>query len=101
MKSSDAGIHSAAMGGIWQVAVLGFGGVRVCGGQLRIHPAIPDEWDSLSFRVVWMGSGLRIRVLRDQVEITNEGDAVSVVLYGEEVTIGKGETLARSTANCR
>ena len=39
MKSSDAGIHSAAMGGIWQVAVLGFGGVRVCGGQLRIHPA--------------------------------------------------------------
>lgn len=97
MKSSDAGIHSAAMGGIWQVAVLGFGGVRVCGDQLRIHPSLPEEWSNLSFRVVWRGSGLRIHVTHNEVQIINEGETTTVVLYGEEVAIGAGETLKRST----
>ena len=29
MKSSDEGIHSASIGGIWAVYVFGFGGVMI------------------------------------------------------------------------
>ncbi len=34
MKSSDAGIHSANMGGVWQDVVMGFGGIRIRDGHL-------------------------------------------------------------------
>ena len=33
--SSDAGIHAASCGGLWQCVVYGFGGVRMLGGKLR------------------------------------------------------------------
>lgn len=93
MRSSDAGIHSAAMGGIWQVAVLGFGGVRVCGGELHLHPALPKAWHRLAFRIVWQGSELAITAEQGKVRVENRGRAVSVVLYGENRTVGAGETL--------
>ena len=35
MTTSDAGIHAASMGGIWQCVVYGFGGVRIVGDKLR------------------------------------------------------------------
>lgn len=87
MSSSDAGIHSAAMGGIWQVAVLGFGGIRIADGKLRIHPALPEAWKRLKFRVVWQGSPLWVTVTGDEVEIVNEGAAVEVELLGERTVV--------------
>ena len=41
MKTSDHGIHAASLGGLWQIVVNGFGGVRMVGGNLRIHPQPP------------------------------------------------------------
>ena len=87
MRSSDAGIHSASMGGIWQVAVLGFGGIRVAGGKLRIHPSLPEAWKSLRFRVVWQGSPLWIIVTGDAVEVDNQGAPVTVELLGETTVV--------------
>lgn len=95
MKSSDAGIHSAAMGGIWQAAVLGFGGVRIVGTQLRINPHLPKEWDRLKFRIVWQKSPLEVEVTRDAVKIENSGEGVTVVLLGEEVSIEKGNAIEK------
>ena len=43
MKSSDAGIHSANMGGVWQDVVMGFGGIRIRDGHLRIAPNCPKH----------------------------------------------------------
>ena len=95
MRSSDAGIHSASMGGIWQVAVLGFGGVRIAGGKLRIHPALPQEWERLEFRIVWKHSPLDIVITGEDVTITNRGAQVSVELLGETVELAAGETIGR------
>lgn len=38
MKTSDHGIHAASLGGLWQIVVNGFGGLRMVGGNLRISP---------------------------------------------------------------
>lgn len=95
MKSSDAGIHSAAMGGIWQVAVLGFGGIRIADGKLRIHPSMPDAWDSLQFRVVWQGAPLFICVTKEEVSVENKGCEVTVTLLGKETVIGAGKKCVR------
>ena len=49
--SSDGGVHSASLGGIWQCCVLGFGGVRRYGKELRIQPNLPKKWKSISFNI--------------------------------------------------
>jgi len=43
MNSSDQGVHAASLGGIWQIIVCGFGGLRMVGGKLRINPKLPPQ----------------------------------------------------------
>ena len=49
MKSSDEGIHSASIGGIWAVFVFGFGGTNIDDKGLNINPCLPVNWDFLEF----------------------------------------------------
>lgn len=72
MKTSDHGIHAASLGGIWQIVVCGFGGVRLVGGHLRIHPRLPQEIEKIQFRIHWQGERLRVCVTRDELLIENE-----------------------------
>ena len=57
-------------------------------GKIRISPALPDEWESLSYTIMWKGQRLRVDAARDSVAITNETgrDAVSVEVWGSEYT---------------
>ncbi len=67
MKSSDHGIHAASIGGMWQCVVYGFGGLRMLGGELRLNPNLPKQWNHLSFPIYWQGERLDIEVKCDQV----------------------------------
>ncbi|MFH1513178.1 MAG: glycosyl hydrolase family 65 protein [Bacillota bacterium] len=85
LPQSQDGIHSASMGGIWQCVVYGFGGVRITGDLLRIDPRLPENWASLSFRIVWRGQPLIVHADRAGVRVENMGIAsVSVTICGEE-----------------
>lgn len=55
MGSSSKGDHMAAMGGIWNVVVQGFGGARITESGLQIQPHIPEQWDSLEYQIMWHG----------------------------------------------
>ncbi|CAM4077498.1 glycoside hydrolase family 65 protein [Listeria booriae] len=88
MKSSDAGIHSASIGGIWQVVVNGFGGVRMLDGKLFLHPHLPEKWTALSFPIYWKGSRLLIHVTQTATEISNTSNQdVVLTLNGKEISI--------------
>lgn len=80
MTSSDAGIHAASFGGIWQGVVYGFGGVRMLGGKLRIDPYLPEEWTRLQYTIIWQGQNLQVEVTRDMVTVTNLTGTASVEL---------------------
>ncbi|OGX79590.1 trehalase [Exiguobacterium sp. SH31] len=87
MKTSDAGIHAASLGGIWQAVVNGFGGVRMTGGKLRISPMLPKAWTSLTFSIDWQGETLDVKATQEKVTITRRqptDDAVTIEVYGEE-----------------
>ena len=71
MKTSDAGIHTASIGGIWQATVLGFGGVRMADGKLRINPKLPDTWNRLHFYIYWHGQKLSIDIDKQRLHIKN------------------------------
>lgn len=93
MKSSNAGIHSASVGGIWQAAVMGFGGVRAVRGQLKINPNLPNEWHEFRFRIIWRNSPLLITITKKEITIMNQGKAVTVLVGKKELTIGEGATI--------
>lgn len=71
MDSSNAGIHAASFGGVWECIVYGFGGVRMLGGKLRINPSLPDSWTKLSYTIIWKGQKLFVEVTRDFVQVEN------------------------------
>lgn len=71
MGSSNAGIHAASFGGVWECVVYGFGGVRMLGGNLRINPSLPDEWEKLSYTIIWKGQKLAVDVTKVGVRVRN------------------------------
>ena len=94
MRTSDAGIHTASMGGIWQCAVYGFGGVRVAGENLHITPKLPSAWQSLSFPLIWRGQHLQVSVTRETVTVHNSGKQdISITVNGTGVQIHAEETV--------
>lgn len=68
--SSNGGVHAASLGGMWQCCVLGFGGVRRYGDELRIQPHLPEEWKSVSFEISWHGQ--RLHITADHTDLTVE-----------------------------
>ena len=89
MKSSDEGIHSASIGGIWAVYVFGFGGVMIDKKGLSINPCLPKGWDFLEFPLVYKGTSLRVRVERNNdVSIQKiDGNSVEIYVKGEKLLI--------------
>ena len=89
MKSSDDGIHSASIGGIWAAFVFGFGGANIEGKGLSINPCLPAGWDFLEFPLVYQGTRLRVRVEKDnQVSVKKlQGKSVEIYIKGEKQLI--------------
>lgn len=71
MWSSIEGVHSASLGGIWQCSVMGFGGVRRYGEELRIQPNLPDEWESVEYAINWKGQRLEVKVNHETLTVAN------------------------------
>lgn len=94
-KSSDAGVHAASLGGIWQCCVLGFGGVRRYGDALRIQPNLPEKWNSVSFCIYWHGQRLSITATHEQLSVRNlTGTADVQFLHdGKLCSVGDGVTV--------
>ncbi|HYN67276.1 MAG TPA: glycosyl hydrolase family 65 protein, partial [Ornithinibacter sp.] len=54
------GLHVASTGGVWSALVNGFAGMRDHDGRLSFDPRLPDGWTSLTFRITWRGTRLRV-----------------------------------------
>ncbi len=72
---SDAGVHAAALGGVWQAAVNGFGGVRLADtGVLRISPRLPAPWTGMTFPLIWRGHRLLVEITRNRIAVRAEDE---------------------------
>lgn len=74
MKTSDHGIHTASLGGIWQGVVYGFGGIRIVNEQLRIEPNIHSQWTKLEYSITYQNQVIRVSINKDNFTVTNTGD---------------------------
>ncbi|WP_317913900.1 glycoside hydrolase family 65 protein [Carnobacterium maltaromaticum] len=95
MKSSDEGIHAASLGGIWQMTVFGFGGVRALNGQLRIDPNLPPNWKSVCFSIFWHQEELEVVATKTQLTVTNKtgGKAISFTCQGKAYQVKESVTI--------
>ncbi len=81
MGNAARGLHMATMGGLWQAAVMGFGGVRRHDETLVLDPHLPEEWSSLEYSVRFRGSRFHVAVRRGELDVT-VGDAAATVVVG-------------------
>lgn len=79
--ATDRGVHIAALGGTWMLAVFGFVGLSMRTDGLAINPQLPASWCSFAFSVQWRQRRLEIKI--DQVEQRLEARLVS----GEQMTL--------------
>ncbi len=90
------GIHTAACGGTYQLAVHGFGGLGFADGQVTIDPALPPGWDSLTYPVYWRGLRLRVTVQANDIEIAADSGndhPISIVVRGSSTVVTPGTTI--------
>lgn len=80
------GTHPAANGGSWNTAVFGFGGVSYTEDTLDISPSLPENWKSLSFKLLWKGVRLNISITAKNVTVTAENSDSDI-----NITVNKKE----------
>ena len=71
------GVHIAALGGVWQMAVIGFAGLSLRDDGVAIDPRMPAAWCSLGFAIQWRGRSVRFRIWQsgEAIEATLEAGA--------------------------
>ncbi|MBO5069189.1 MAG: hypothetical protein J6C37_02350, partial [Roseburia sp.] len=67
----------------------GFSGLRMLGGELRLNPALPEEWTEVQFYIYWHGQKLEIRINKMEIEVINEtkSEAVEMQIYNKKYRI--------------
>jgi alpha,alpha-trehalose phosphorylase len=97
-QNTGDGLHIASLAGAWIALVSGFGGLRVCSGELVLNPALPDGISRLCFGLRWQGMRLSVEVQPDQVIYSlRDGADASLRLRhaGEQLTVSVGEPVTR------
>ncbi|KRN98907.1 glycoside hydrolase family 65 central catalytic [Companilactobacillus kimchiensis] len=84
---SVQGLHMAACGGIWNMTIEGFGGVRITNGKLRIEPHLPATWRNLKFQINWQGSLLKVCVVNDKMSVEVVGDSIEFVNQNQDYQV--------------
>ncbi|MCI4677760.1 glycoside hydrolase family 65 protein [Rhodoblastus acidophilus] len=90
------GVHIAALGGVWLMAVFGFAGISLQNDSVAVDPKLPTDWRSLGFRLQWRGRHLKMSIdqTEQHVEATLEaGEPMMLVVSNERQELCLGKTL--------
>jgi trehalose/maltose hydrolase-like predicted phosphorylase len=95
------GVHIAALGGLWQIAVLGFAGLSLTPDGIALTPRLPASWTSLNFACQWKGRSLEVRIDRTaevaQVSIA-AGPPMTVTVGGASHALDRDRPIIVSIA---
>lgn len=92
-RNTDHGMHAAALAGAWQIAIYGFGGIRLRKGELLANPALPKRWQKMIFRLWFKDSLIEFAVSSNETKVTmlKGQKAVNMELYGNRYCLEKGK----------
>lgn len=80
-REIEEGLHITSMAGSWLSVVEGFGGMKIRDGKLHFKPMLPENWESMSFKVNFRGRVVKLSATHQGSQITVEsGDPIEVVI---------------------
>jgi kojibiose phosphorylase len=99
MGNAASGVHIATLGGLWQAAAFGFGGISFTQNGIRCDPQLPATWQVLRFPLQWRGRRIRISIRQAPLtlSITLEGGRPLSVEIGDL----RHRLRSRDTWSCR
>lgn len=71
--TSNCGLHTATMGGVWQALTYGFCGLRPRSDALAVDPHIPEHWKALELTVRFRGTRVRVRAEPERTLVWADG----------------------------
>jgi alpha,alpha-trehalose phosphorylase len=96
-ENTRDGMHIAALGATWLVAVAGFGGMRDHDEKLAFAPRLPSRLTRLAFRVGFRNRCVRVEVTQGEAryELLGQGEPLELLHHGEpfELEPGSPQTL--------
>ena len=96
--SSNEGIHSAAMGGIWQCGVCGFAGLKWEDGKLSMENHLPASWNKMEFSICWRGTQIKVTLTPGHITAAHlAGPELALELNGKEYILKEGGLVSDST----
>jgi trehalose/maltose hydrolase-like predicted phosphorylase len=99
MGNAAQGVHIATQGGMWQAAVLGFGGLSPEGEAVRLDPRLPRAWRRLAFPVSWRGTRLRVDTTPEELRLALDGPAAVAVGSASAQQLAAGRYRFRRTTD--
>jgi alpha,alpha-trehalose phosphorylase len=91
------GVHMGSAAGAWIAAVQGLGGMRHHGDSLVFKPRLPAAIRKLTFRVMFLGRLLKVRVDHRRATYSLvRGRALSFEHYGETIRVTPQRTVVRA-----
>jgi len=100
--NTGLGIHAAALGGAWQIAINGFAGVKLKENVLSVSPILPEHWPSMRFRIWFKGTFIEFSVSKEGTEVfvAKGRKGVDVEIYGQKYFLYQGQRVsAKGTGN--
>jgi trehalose/maltose hydrolase-like predicted phosphorylase len=90
------GVHMAALGGVWQAAVFGFGGLELGATRLRVNPRLPVSWRRLAFPLRWRRRQIHFEIDRERAQVRAQlecGQPLMIEICGRAQRLCRGSTV--------
>jgi len=82
------GLHITSMAGTWMSIVEGFGGMRIKNNTLHFTPQIPNEWSSYSFKIIFRGNIIKVKVHKNGASFEIDGDKpINIFVNNKPLTV--------------
>ncbi len=82
-RNTNEGLHMTSIAASWMNIVYGFGGLRSDGEFIKLNPTIPPIWESYTFKFLYEGQRIKVKVNKEEVEITNTGNKPVTIQIGK------------------
>lgn len=85
-RNTYFGIHAACMGSCYMMIVNGYAGMRVYDGALHFKPFIPENWKGYTFKIVFNGCKVLVKVTAEKTvyKLISDGN---ITLYDGETSV--------------
>ena len=85
-NATKDGLHAASLGGVWQMAIPGFMGMRVREDHISFQPGLPKAWSGIRFPLHYRGWRLEVTATAAdcRIAVSGQGEAGAQLRQGEE-----------------